>query len=46
VGFSGWLNCYDPKPREGEQTQRQTRPQGQRQSAAAPTADLNDEIPW
>lgn len=26
VGFTGWLNCYDPKPREGEQPARSRSP--------------------
>jgi hypothetical protein len=41
VGFSGWLNCYDPKPREGGQDKPQQRTQ--RQSSTSD--DLNDELP-
>jgi hypothetical protein len=46
VGFTGWLNCYDPKPREGEQPQRQGRERPQR--AAQPAADdfADDDIPF
>jgi hypothetical protein len=42
VGFSGWLNCYDPKPREGGQDKPQ---RAQRQ---ATTADdfSDDTIPF
>ena len=31
VGFSGWINFYEPKPKEGEQSQRQDRSRPQRQ---------------
>lgn len=31
VGFDGWLNCYDPKPRDGQQT---TGRRGQQQEVA------------
>jgi hypothetical protein len=31
VGFTGWLNCYDPKPRDGEQRQERSRPQRSQQ---------------
>lgn len=42
VGFSGWLNCYDPKPKDGEQ-----RPQrGQQRQAAAPDEDPDSQIPF
>lgn len=44
IGFNGWINFYEPKPREGEQPQRQaSRPQRQ----AAPVDDFQDEsIPF
>lgn len=27
IGFNGWINFYEPKPKDGEQPQRQARPQ-------------------
>lgn len=44
IGFNGWINFYEPKPREGEQPQRQaSRPQRQ----AAPVDDFeSDSIPF
>jgi hypothetical protein len=45
VGFTGWLNCYDPKPREGEQRHERSRPQ--RQAAPSNSDDFSDpEIPF
>jgi hypothetical protein len=34
VGFNGWINFYEPKPKEGEQRQERSRP-----SRSAPPAD-------
>lgn len=45
VGFTGWFNCYDPKPRDGEQPGRQARPQRQQQPAPADDFD-SDSIPF
>lgn len=49
VGFNGWINFYEPKPRDGEQPQRQARPQRaerpQRQAAPA-DAFVDDEPPF
>lgn len=44
VGFTGWFNCYDPKPKEGEQRQERSRPQRN----AAPSGDslADDSIPF
>lgn len=44
VGFNGWINFYEPKPREGEPAQR-TRPQ---RTAAPKDAGgfEDDEIPF
>ena len=44
VGFNGWINFYEPKPRDGEQPQRQERQRPQRQSAQAD--DFDDNIPF
>lgn len=40
--FDGRLSCFEPKPKDGEQTQRQSRPQ--RKAAADDFAD--DDIPF
>jgi len=48
VGFTGWLNCYEPKPKDGEQP-RQGRQQTQRPArSSAPAADdfADDDIPF
>jgi len=29
IGFNGWINFYEPKPKDGEQPQRAGRPQRQ-----------------
>lgn len=45
IGFNGWINFYEPKPRDGEQPQKQDRQRPQRQ--AAPADDFQDsEIPF
>lgn len=36
IGFNGWINFYEPKPRDGEQ-----RPQRQ-----APQQDDSDSVPF
>ena len=44
VGFSGWINFYTPKPKDGEHPQRE-RPR----RSAAPTQsspDPDDDIPF
>ena len=49
VGFNGWINFYEPKPRDGEPPQRQERQRPQRSSPAttAPADDFKeDDIPW
>jgi hypothetical protein len=49
VGFTGWLNCYEPKPKDGDQPQRQGRQQTQRPSrTSAPAGDDfdSDAIPF
>lgn len=38
--FDGRLSCFEPKPKDGEQTQRQERP---RRAAAAPAAEFADD---
>lgn len=42
VGFTGWLNCYDPKPRDGEAPrQERNRPaRGQQQTGNFADDDL------
>ena len=44
VNFNGWINFYPPKPKDGEQPQRQaSRPQRQ----SAPVDDFeSDSIPF
>ena len=45
VGFNGWINFYEPKPKEGE-APKQERDRPQRQ-AQAPVNDFDDtEIPF
>lgn len=49
VGFNGWINFYEPKPRDGEQPQRQARPQrAERPQRQAEPADafVDDEPPF
>lgn len=38
IGFNGWINFYEPKPRDGEQ-----RPQRQAQK---PVDDFGDDTPF
>ena len=46
IGFNGWINFYEPKPRDGDQPQRQERQRPQR-SAPAPTDEfIDDSIPF
>lgn len=47
VGFNGWINFYEPKPKDGEQRQERTRPA----RTNAPASDLAsdfaaDDIPF
>lgn len=44
IGFNGWVNFYEPKPKDGEQAPRQaSRPQ----RTAAPADDFaDDSIPF
>ena len=45
VGFNGWINFYEPKPKDGEQRQERTRPA--RTAAANPANDFaDDDIPF
>jgi hypothetical protein len=46
VGFTGWLNCYDPKPKDGEQPQRQGRSQQQRPQRQSTEDFTDDTIPF
>lgn len=41
IGFNGWINLYEPKPKDGEQRQERSRPQ----RAAASSDDL-DDVPF
>lgn len=41
VGFNGWVNFYEPKPKDGEQ--RQSRPQRGGTTKPARTDDFEDE---
>ena len=41
VGFNGWINFYEPKPKDGEQRQQASRPQ--RQATTAPAGDFADD---
>jgi hypothetical protein len=45
VGFNGWINFYEPKPKDGEQRQERTRPA---RTAAPAGADsfADDDIPF
>lgn len=45
IGFNGWINFYEPKPKDGEQPQRQaSRPQ---RTAVPATDDFEDSsIPF
>lgn len=45
VGFNGWINFYDPKPREGQQPERQES-KGARSSGGAQGSDFGDPIPF
>jgi hypothetical protein len=48
VGFTGWLNCYDPKPRDGEQpqpTRGAANRTGTQRSTERPAEDFADELP-
>lgn len=42
--FDGRLSVFEPKPRDGEQPQRQARPQ--RQAQPEPAGDFSDDIPF
>lgn len=45
IGFNGWINFYEPKPKDGEQRQERSRPQ----RAAAPSASddfADDPLPF
>jgi hypothetical protein len=44
VGFTGWFNCYDPKPREERSGGQQSGKS--RQSAPASDDGFSDEIPY
>lgn len=45
IGFNGWINFYEPKPKDGEQPQRQARPQ--RSAGQQQTDDFQDsDIPF
>lgn len=46
VGFNGWINFYEPKPKDGEQRQERQRPA--RTAAAALAGDdfADDDIPF
>lgn len=47
VGFNGWINFYEPKPKDGEQRQERSRPA--RTATAAPATDAefaDDDIPF
>lgn len=52
IGFTGWVNFYEPKPKDGEQSSRQSRPQrgtqsSQSRSASPPVDDDDtDTIPF
>ena len=43
VGFNGWINFYEPKPRDGEQSQERSRPQRQESRQQAPADDFADD---
>jgi hypothetical protein len=42
IGFNGWINFYEPRPKEGEQRQERSRPQ--RSTGEAQMKD--DDIPF
>lgn len=42
--FDGRLSVFEPKPRDGEQSQRQARPQ--RSAAPAPAGEDIDDVPF
>lgn len=48
VGFNGWVNFYEPKPKDGEQAnERPARRQARQQSAAGTMDDFkDDDIPF
>lgn len=39
IGFNGWINFYEPKPRDGEQ-------RSQRQVTQKPVDDFGDDTPF
>lgn len=43
VGFTGWVNFYEPK---GEQGERPARTRPQRTAQPAPSGDPDDDIPF
>jgi hypothetical protein len=43
VGFNGWINFYEPKPKEGEQRQERSRPS---RCAAPADSFADDSIPF
>ncbi len=45
VGFTGWINFYEPKPKDGEQAQRQDRARPARQQPAQDDF-RDDDIPF
>lgn len=46
VGFNGWINFYEPKPKEGE-APKQERARPQRQSSAPAHDDpFGDDVPF
>lgn len=47
VGFTGWVNFYEPKPKDGEQSSRQ-RPQRMQPTKATSDASgfIDDDIPF
>ena len=44
VGFNGWVNFYEPRPKDGGQHPQRTRPQ--RTAAPAQNGDPDDDIPF
>jgi Single-stranded DNA-binding protein len=45
VGFNGWINFYEPKPKDGE-APRQERSRPQRSAAPAGDGFADDAIPF
>lgn len=45
VGFTGWISFYEPRPKDGEQAQRQ-RPQRSAKPQAASGDFQDDDIPF